>query len=418
MERAFFRCAGVALVCVGLLSTGLRGDEKTDPLREKVLELNKLTGNTAMEGRLREMVKDADATKKLMTAALKVTKEKPQPLNYNAILVLAKAAHNLKQYEQAEAFYKIGIDEALKVQSASKISQVYDGVIDLFYETKQFDDAIKKCKEFLEIKTERGSELTKIKPFIMEKMIQSMAKKGLIDDAMKLVDSLVEIDGDDGWYFVRLKGDVLREAGKYEDAAKAYLDTIKRLDKNEDIEKEQREKFTKGMRYVLSGIYVEMKQIDKGAEQMKLLLKTDPDNPVFLNDLGFIWADHDMNFDESEKMIRKAIDESRKNRKKIENLPKEDDHDNAAYLDSLGWVLFKKKEYAEAKKVLLEAIQYEEGKHIEILDHLADVHVALGEKTEAIKVWEEALKLDNLSKREKERREVVEMKLKKAQEKK
>ena len=142
------------------------------------------------------------------------------------------------------------------------------------------------------------------------------------------------------------------------------------------------------MRYALSGIYVEKEDIDKGAEQMKILLKSDPDNPVFLNDLGFIWADHGKNFDESEKMIRKAIEESRKNRKKIENLPKEDDHDNSAYLDSLGWVLFKKKQYAEAKKELLEAIKYEDGKHIEIFDHLADVHMAMGDTPAAIKVWE------------------------------
>ena len=47
----------------------------------------------------------------------------------------------------------------------------------------------------------------------MEKMIQAMAKKGLIDDAMKLVDNLVELDGDDGWYFLRLKGDVQAKPG-------------------------------------------------------------------------------------------------------------------------------------------------------------------------------------------------------------
>ena len=104
------------------------------------------------------------------------------------------------------------------------------------------------------------------------------------------------------------------------------------------------------MKYTLSGVYVDMKQIDKAAEHLETLMKDDPDNPTYLNDLGFIWADHDMKLDESEKLIRKAIEKDRELRKKTEDLTKDEDEDNAAYLDSLGWVLYKKKKYKEAKK--------------------------------------------------------------------
>jgi tetratricopeptide (TPR) repeat protein len=419
MERAFVRAGLLTIFGLFLAGTGLRAQEKDDAIREKALALNKITGTKAMDGRLRELVKkDVDETKKLLTIAVKMSKEKPQPFNYNAMIILAKVAHNLKQNEQAEAFYKIGVDEALKVQSANKITQMYDGLIDLYFETKNYDDAIKKCKEFLEIKSERGGDLDKLRPFIMERLIQATARKGLIDEAMRLAENLVELEGDEGWYFLRLKGEVQREAGKYEDAAKTFQEAIKRVGKNEDLDKMQRERYLKSLRYSLSGLYIDANDVDKAAEQMKALLKDDPDNPVFLNDLGFIWADHDKNIDESEKMIRKAIEEERKKRKAREDLEKEDDHDNAAYLDSLGWVLYKKKQYAEAKKELLEAIKYEEGKHIEIYDHLAEVHMALGETAAAVKAWEVALKLDNISKRDKERREAIEKKLKKAQEKK
>jgi hypothetical protein len=51
-------------------------------------------------------------------------------------------------------------------------------------------------------------------------------------------------------------------------------------------------------------------------------------------------------------------------------------------------------------------------------DHLADVHMALGEKKDAIKVWEDAMKKDDLTKREKERRVTIEAKLKKAKDEK
>jgi tetratricopeptide (TPR) repeat protein len=172
------------------------------------------------------------------------------------------------------------------------------------------------------------------------------------------------------------------------------------------------------MRYVLSGVYVDLNQIDKASEQLEALLKDDPDNPTFLNDLGFIWADHDMKFEEAEKLIRKAIDKDREQRKKIEDLPKDENVDSAAYLDSLGWVLYKKKEYKEAKKYLEHAIKLPEGKHIEIYDHLADTHIALGEKDQAIKVWKDALALNKeLTKRDQERKKTIEKKLAAAEKK-
>jgi len=78
-------------------------------------------------------------------------------------------------------------------------------------------------------------------------------------------------------------------------------------------------------------------------------------------------------------------------------------------------VLFKKKNYAEAKKHLLEAIKSDEGKHVEIFDHLADVHVALGEKKEAADVWKKALELENVGKRDEARKEEIKKKLAKEQ---
>ena len=51
---------------------------------------------------------------------------------------------------------------------------------------------------------------------------------------------------------------------------------------------------------------------------------------------------------------------------------------------------------------------------MEIYDHLGDVHMALGEKTEAVAAWKEALKLDTEEKREKDIKTKVEKKLQEA----
>lgn len=405
------------LMLAGALSSSsfARAGDDAIVQRDIALKLNEITGNNAMEGRLRQLVRDEAGSKKLLETAIKMAKEKPQPFNYTAAFLLARAAYAVKDHAAAELFYKIASEQAMKLQSANKILQVYDGLIDLFYDNKKYDDAIKACKEFLELNnTDPANPINRAKPFVMERMIQSLAKKGKTEDALKLAQELVDAD-EDGWYFVKLKAEVYREAGQLDDAAKTYEETLERIRKMKDLEEERRDRFSRGVRYSLSGVYVDLKKIDKAAEQLQALLKKDPDNATFNNDLGFIWADHDMKFDESEKLIRKAIEEDRKQRKKIEDLSPEEDKDNPAYLDSLGWVLYKKKNYKEAKKYLLEAIEQKEGQHIEILDHLADVHNALGEKDEAIKVWEKALKLEDLSKREKDRRVEVEKKLKKAQ---
>ena len=149
------------------------------------------------------------------------------------------------------------------------------------------------------------------------------------------------------------------------------------------------------MRYILSGVYVDLKQIDKAAEQLETLLKDDPDNPTYLNDLGFIWADHDMKLDEAEKLIRKAIDKDREQRKKIEDLPKDEDDDNAAYLDSLGWVLYKKKEYKEAKKYLrARRSSSPRASTSRSTTTWPTPTWPWARRTEAIKVWKDALALD------------------------
>jgi len=418
MDRVTLRWAAIVVLLAGLSGVARAADD--DALRRKALALNDITGLSAMEGQLRQLVKDEAGTKKLIAAAVKMADEKPQPFNYNAAFVLAKCAQVFKDSDAAQRFYKICVEDAKKLQSPTKLIEVYDGLIDLFSQNGKFDDAIKACQEFLELRKEPENPndedpYGRVEPFVVEKMIQALARKGDIDKALKLTDELIERNKG-SWYFVRLKAFVLREAGKLDEAVQAYQEAIEGLKKNKALDDKRRERIADGMRYLLSGLYVDLNQIDKAAEELEALLKKEPENPTFNNDLGFIWADHDMKLDESEKLIRKAIDEDRKQRKADQDLTPEEDKDNPAYLDSLGWVLFKKKDYKEAKKYLLEAVEQKEGEHMEILDHLADVHMALGEKDDAVKVWKKALAKEPETKRDKARKEEIEKKLKKAEE--
>ncbi len=383
-----------------------------DPVeRDKLLALNNLTGSDAIAGQLKEFVADPDGTKKLLAAAVKMSKDKEQPFNYNAAYVLGRAAQELKDVDTCEVFYKICTEEATKLRSGQKLAESFGGLIDLYFENKKFDKTEKLCREFLEIK---GDEtVNRLKPAVMERMIQSMTKQNKIDEALKLVDTLVRAEeADKGWWSLQLQAWVLREGNRHEEAAKTYEQVLERLDQEKTLKPEQKARYVERNRYILSGVYVDMKKIDKAAEQLQILLKEKPNDQTYNNDLGYIWADHDMNLDEAEKMVRKALEEDRKRRKADPDLRPEEDKDNAAYLDSMGWVLYKQKKYKEARKYLEDAVKDPDGRHIEIYDHLGDVYKALGLKTEAAEAWKKGIETAGTSKREQKRKEEVEKKLK------
>jgi len=401
--------AVIALLLVGAAQRSAAAD---DTLRQKALQLNDITGKDAINGKILELLNDKAGLKKLVAEAGTMVKEKEKepPFNYNGAYILAKAADVTKDYDNSLLFYKICVEQAVKLRSGQKLVDVYDNLIELFLTHKKYEDAVKSCQEFLDIQGDKTVE--QIKPFVMEKLIVAMAGQKKYDDALKLTDKLVEAD-EGGWYFLKLKANILREAGKLDESVAAFEDTIERLGKSK-LEDAERDKYIDLCRYTLSGVFTDMEKIDKAAEQLQKLLKTHPDSSTFNNDLGYIWADHDMKLDESEQLIRKALEQDKAERKKLKDrglLDDDEDKDNAAYLDSLGWVLYKKKNYAEAKKYLVEATKTDEGKHVEIFDHLGDVHKALGEKAEAVSVWKKALELEDVSKRDEARKESIKKKL-------
>jgi pentatricopeptide repeat protein len=405
--RMIFGLAAAALVLAAARGPAA-GD---DSLRQKALKLNDITGQDAIKGKILELVKDKPGLKKLVGEAAKMAKEKDQPFNYNGAYILAKVSFYSKDFDTSLAFFKICEDQAVKLRSGQKMVDVYDGLITLYIETKKYDDAVKACQQFLEVKG-GGDTVDKVKPFVMEQMIRALARQGKFDEALKLTDKLVELD-DGGWYFLMLKADVLREAGKSDESIGVFDDTIERLGKA-DLEDTQRDKYIDRCHYIMSSVYTDMGKIDQGIEVLRKLLKAHPDNSTYNNDLGYILADNNKSLDEAETLIREAIKLDQAERQKLKDqglLDSDEDQDNAAYLDSLGWVLFKKKSYAEAKKCLLQAVKSDDGKHVEIFDHLADVHKALGEKAEALAVWQKALDLENVTKRDDARKEAIKKKM-------
>jgi tetratricopeptide (TPR) repeat protein len=416
------RWVGAGAVAAGLFllagGAGRADDEPKDsPLRAELkgLKLNEAATEDAQNGKLRALMKDKEKAKKLVAEAAKMMAEAKdeKPFNYNGALILGAAARRVKAYDAAEAFLKHEVDLATKLKSGPKMRQAHLGLIGLYFETKRYDVAAEAAENAVDL---RGPmEYENAKPFLLERLVQAKAKQGKIDDALNMTKGLLELT-DGAWYFLQLKGWVQREGGKLDDAIATYTEVLDKIEADKNLKGSDKDEVKDDVRYVLSGLHVDNKEVDKAAKQLQTLIKRNPDNAGYKNDLGFIWCDHDMNLEESEKLIREALDLDKKAKEKAKEEGKLDEvRESAAYLDSLGWVLFKQKKYKEALDPLKKAAaDDEQGSHLEIWDHLADCHYALGEKKEAVAAWQKALKMEDLTKRDGERRRKVSEKLRKA----
>jgi tetratricopeptide (TPR) repeat protein len=119
---------------------------------------------------------------------------------------------------------------------------------------------------------------------------------------------------------------------------------------------------------------------EKAADLLRKSIALDPANSAeACNYLGYMWADHNLNLDEAETMIRRAL---------------EMEPNNASYLDSLGWVEFRKGKFDQALNDLLRAAKAADRDDPVIFEHIGDAYFKLNRVPEALESWEKALALD------------------------
>jgi len=108
---------------------------------------------------------------------------------------------------------------------------------------------------------------------------------------------------------------------------------------------------------------------------LRRAIELDPEHANALNYLGYSLADRGVRLDEALELIRRALG--------IEPW-------NGAYLDSLGWVLYRLERYEDAREPLERAVRELPGDPT-VLDHLGDLYRELGEHELAVSSWRRAL---------------------------
>jgi tetratricopeptide (TPR) repeat protein len=120
---------------------------------------------------------------------------------------------------------------------------------------------------------------------------------------------------------------------------------------------------------------------EESLERAQKALAWKPDFAPALNFLGYSWADKGVRLAEARDMIERAV--------AVEP-------ENSAYLDSLGWVLFRMGKPAEALLHIRKAAEIlKDEPDATVLEHLGDVLDALGQAKEARAAWERAEKIES-----------------------
>ena len=118
---------------------------------------------------------------------------------------------------------------------------------------------------------------------------------------------------------------------------------------------------------------------DKAADLFRKSISLDPANGAeAYNYVAFMWAEHNLHLDEAEEMVGRAL---------------QFDANNGAYLDTLGWIHYRKGKFEDALNELLRAAQNLTRPDPIVLEHIGDAYAKLNRVPQALDYWQKAVAL-------------------------
>lgn len=291
-----------------------------------------------------------------------------------AYLDLARIEDLLGESNQAEETY----NKLLDINPFS--NEAHLALVDHYIDQKRYKDAITHLKSVIEVNPDT---------LMLRKLIILELQDGMFQDALSLINNLKEMTDDDKYYLA------LAYAGleRYDDALKTLKDIpvtgrlgcditmlessiLKSMDKSEQavklLETSWKDYADLGtcneIGYQLATELDTIGRRDEGLQIASKLLEKDPQDPIALNFMGYVWADRDMNLDKAYSMIKEALDMK---------------PDDPFILDSMAWVLFKMGKPKEAL-VYLEKVLKILKDDATVNEHMGDILMSLGQTDKAL----------------------------------
>ena len=368
-----------ALYLHAMLSAQGNQTEEALSYIDRALELEEIEGAyNARAKLLLQLGRREEAVSSLEQAVNRLPNDKSLRMTYARLLV------DMKQYEKARVQF-----ERLYVESPEDDELLYTlGLLSL--ESDRLDDAEKYLLKLLETGEREGEALYYLGrinegrqqyddaiswykrvhdgqyQFDARLRIANMlGKSGRIEEANDYLKSMLK-GSQSHASLVRIymaQGDLLRSVERYHEAIEVYDTALEVVPGNNDL------------LYARALTAESVDRLDILEADLRAILKTEPDNAHALNALGFTLADRTERYEEAYQLIKRAL----------EIMP-----EDAAIIDSFGWVNYRLGNYDEAIRLLRRALsRYED---VEIAAHLGEVLWVSGKKEEARSVWQKALK--------------------------
>jgi tetratricopeptide (TPR) repeat protein len=227
----------------------------------------------------------------------------------------------------------------------------------------QIIDTLRLAKEFPKALAESETAIQKYPNDRVIRAVRAsvLAELGRGDEAAVELKKLIDGKSDrETWISL---AQVYEKSKNYTEMAKA-IDAAEKLSESKD-EKES-------IAFMRGAMLEKLKQFDAAEVEFRKVLELNPKNASALNYLGYMLADRNQRLQEAHDLIQRALEE---------------EPNNGAYLDSLGWVLYRMGRLEQAESYLRRALE-RFGKDPTIHDHLGDVYFRQGRLKEAIDEWQ------------------------------
>jgi tetratricopeptide (TPR) repeat protein len=355
--------------------------DQLDAMVNKSEKSHEQAGDAYSAAKARAMLQALRSDESLARAILPAARQKLRegaPLHVQTIAYLAVFAGRLHELAEAEAFYRRCLEN--RGSDGQQEHAIYSGLIDVLWEGKQYEALVEVCRAGL-----RKARATNLLLF-HRNLSQALVHLDRADEAALEADKAVEMADDRTRFGMRLNRIyILDRLGRFPQALAEGQAMLKEYSEQSQI---------RDIRYRLSTVYSDMREFAPAQEQLRLILQADPNDAGANNDLGYILADLNTNLDEAERLIRKAIALDDELMRTSSEVGFDIDQGNAAYLDSLGWLLFRRERLAEARTWLEKAAALVHAEtDATIWDHLGDVCFRMKDNSAARSAWQKALAL-------------------------
>ncbi|MFO0808712.1 MAG: tetratricopeptide repeat protein [Gemmataceae bacterium] len=268
---------------------------------------------------------------------------------------------------EAEAQFR----SALQSLSPAGRLGAYVALVDILELQRKHNEAVEVCR--------RGMRELQDEEFFNYYIAMPLAKLGRGDEAIKAIDAATDkAQATNKIYMRSRRVSVLIALDRTDEAITEAQAMLKDFHTMPDLEV---------ARATLATAYVAARKFDLADEQLRLVLDLDPKDAEAHNTLGYELADRGRSLPEAEALVRRAIELDRP--EKVDSV--DEWGENPMYQDSLGWVLFRRGRWAEARKWIEQSLSRRRGAADGIIwDHLGDVCVRLGDTAKAREAWTKA----------------------------